>query len=46
MNARIEDLIARGTWPDSWTGDEPTADTWLDTVHPDGSVQALLAGFA
>ncbi len=44
--ARIEDLIARGTWPDGWAGDEPTADAWLDSVFPDGSVQPLLAGFA
>ncbi len=44
--ARIEDLIARGTWPDGWAGDEPTADAWLDAVFPNGTVQPLLAGLA
>ena len=42
--ARIEALIDCGTWPDGWDGDEPTADAWLDTVFPDGSVQPLLIG--
>ena len=40
--ARIEALIAAGTWPDGWVGDEPTADTWLDAVFPDGTVQPLI----
>ncbi len=40
--ARIRDLIAAGTWPDGWDGDEPTADEWLDQVFPDGTVQPLL----
>lgn len=42
--ARIEALIAAGTWPDGWVGDEPTADAWLDAVFPDGAVQPLLRG--
>lgn len=40
--ARIRHLIAAGTYPDKWEGTEPTADTWLDTVHQDGSIQPLL----
>ncbi|WP_246697012.1 phosphoadenosine phosphosulfate reductase domain-containing protein [Methylobacterium planeticum] len=42
--ARIRELIALGTWPDGWDGDEPTADTPLDAVYPDGTVQPLLIG--
>ena len=41
---RIRELIAAGTWPQGWEGDEPTADTPMDAVFPDGSVQALLFG--
>ncbi|KTS30891.1 phosphoadenosine phosphosulfate reductase [Methylobacterium indicum] len=40
--ARIRALIAAGTWPDKWSGDEPTGDVPLDAVYPDGSVQPLL----
>jgi DNA sulfur modification protein DndC len=40
--ARIRDLIAAGTWPDGWVGDEPRADTPMDSVFKDGSVQPLL----
>ena len=40
--ARIRDLIAAGTWPDGWTGDEPSAAVWLDRVNQDGSVEPLL----
>ena len=40
--AHIEALITAGTWPDGWAGDEPTADTWLDAVFPDGTVQPLI----
>ncbi len=40
--ARIEALIAAGTWPNGWDGDEPTADTPLDTVFRDGTVQPRL----
>lgn len=39
--ARIRELIEAGTWPLGWDGDEPTADTPLDTVFADGSVQPL-----
>lgn len=42
--ARIRELIAAGTWPDGWDGDEPTADTPMDIVHPDGAIQPLLIG--
>lgn len=40
--ARIRELIALGTWPNGWDGDEPTADTPMDAVFSDGSVQPLL----
>lgn len=40
--ARIRELIAAGTWPDGWDGSEPTADTPLDRVFADGSVQPLM----
>ncbi|GJD58683.1 phosphoadenosine phosphosulfate reductase [Methylobacterium dankookense] len=40
--ARIRELIAAGTWPQGWEGDEPTADTPLDAVFPDGTVQPLM----
>lgn len=40
--ARIRELIDLKTWPQGWDGDEPTADTPLDAVFPDGSVQPLL----
>lgn len=40
--ARIRELIAVGTWPDKWDGTEPTADTWLDRVNQDGSIEPLL----
>jgi DNA sulfur modification protein DndC len=42
--ARIRELIAAGTWPDGWAGDEPVADTPMDIVHPDGAIQPLLIG--
>lgn len=41
---RIRDLIDLRTWPNGWDGDEPTADTPLDAVFADGSVQPLLIG--
>lgn len=41
---RIRELIAAGTWPDKWTGDEIGADEWIDEVFPDGSMQPLLPG--
>lgn len=40
--ARIRELIERKTWPNGWTGDEPPAAAWLDTVYQDGSVQPIL----
>lgn len=40
--ARVRELVAAGTWPDGWDGDEPTADVPLDSVYADGSVQPLL----
>lgn len=40
--ARIRALIAAGTWPDGWSGDEPLADLPLDRVFADGTVQPLL----
>lgn len=44
--ARIRELIAAGTWPQRWSGDEPTADTPIDAVFSDGTVQPLLIGAA
>lgn len=41
---RIRELITARTWPQGWDGDEPTADTLMDAVFPDGSVQPLLFG--
>jgi DNA sulfur modification protein DndC len=40
--ARIRELVALGTWPDGWNGGEPTADTPMDTIYPDGMVMPLL----
>lgn len=40
--ARIRELIAAETWPDGWEGDEPTADTVMETVYQNGVVQPLL----
>lgn len=40
--ARIRELIACGTWPDGWEGDEPAADTVMETVYQNGAVQPLL----
>jgi len=39
---RIRELVAAETWPNGWDGDEPTADTPMDTIFRDGSVQPLL----
>lgn len=41
-SARIRELIAAETWPQGWDGDEPTADTPMDQINADGSVQPLL----
>ncbi len=43
--ARVRDLIAAGTWPDGWDGDEPHGDELLEKVFADGSVQPLLPMF-
>jgi len=40
--ARIRDLIAAKTYPDKWDGTEPTADTWLDVIHGNGTSEPLL----
>lgn len=40
--ARIRELVAAETWPDGWEGDEPTADTVMETVYQNGAVQPLL----
>ena len=40
--ARIRELIAAGTWPDGWEGDEPAADTVMPIVYQNGAVQPLL----
>lgn len=43
--ATIRRLIAAGTWPDGWDGDEPRADSWLPiTVYENGSEQHDLFG--
>jgi DNA sulfur modification protein DndC len=39
---RIRELIAAGTWPNGWTGEEPNADVWLDAVDNTGAVQPIL----
>ncbi|BAU41412.1 phosphoadenosine phosphosulfate reductase family protein [Leptolyngbya sp. O-77] len=40
--ARIEELIAAGTYPEKWDGTEPHGDEWLPEIFPDGSMQPLL----
>lgn len=40
--SRIRELIAAETWPNGWDGDEPTADTPMDSYFEDGSVQPLM----
>lgn len=43
--ARIRELIASGTWPDGWSGDEPHADKFLGvTVYANGAEQHDLFG--
>ena len=41
---RIRQLIAAETWPNGWEGDEPTADTPLNSAFRDGFVQPFLIG--
>lgn len=40
--ARIRELIAAGTWPNGWAGDEPTADTPMEMIYRNGLTQAIL----
>jgi DNA sulfur modification protein DndC len=40
--ARIRELVAAGTWPQGWDGDEPAADMPMDSYFRDGSVQPLM----
>ena len=42
--ARIRELIAAETWPNGWDGDEPSADTVMETIYQNGAVQPLLFG--
>lgn len=39
--ARIRVLIAENTWPQGWSGDEPAADTPMERIFSDGSVQPI-----
>jgi DNA sulfur modification protein DndC len=39
---RIMELIESNTWPDKWTGDEPTADVPIEKIFRDGTAQPLL----
>lgn len=39
---RIHELMEANTWPDKWTGAEPTGDAWLPTYYADGTAQELL----
>ncbi len=42
---RIRQLIACGTWPDGWDGDEPRADQWQPvTIYGNGAEQHDLFG--
>lgn len=40
--ARIRELIAAKTWPQRWDGTEPSADAWLDIIHPNGEAEPIL----
>lgn len=41
---RIYELIEANTWPDKWSGEEPTADIVMDIFFPDGTKQSRLFG--
>jgi DNA sulfur modification protein DndC len=43
--ARIRELIALKTWPEKWTGEEPTGDVMLPVVYADGHEQPLFSIF-
>jgi DNA sulfur modification protein DndC len=40
--AAIRGMIAGRTFPDKWTGDEPSASAWLDSEFGDGTAQPIL----
>lgn len=40
--ARINELIAGNQWPDRWTGEEMVADTPMDDIRRDGSIQRVM----
>ena len=40
--AFIRKCWAENLWPNKWTGEEPTADTPMDTVYSDGTIQPLI----
>jgi DNA sulfur modification protein DndC len=40
--AFIRKCWAENLWPNKWTGAEPRADTPMDTVYPDGTIQPLI----
>lgn len=42
--SRIRELIALNTWPEGWTGEEPTGDVILPKVYNDGSTMEDLFG--
>jgi DNA sulfur modification protein DndC len=41
-HAYIKSCWRMNKWPNRWDGTEPTADTPMDTVYPDGSIQPLI----
>lgn len=43
--ARIHELVAAGTWPEGWSGDEPVGTELVEKWFDDGAVQALLPMF-
>ena len=42
--ARIRELVALGTWPQRWSGDEPGAEEDFEETYADGSAQPSLFG--
>ena len=40
--SRIRELIAARTFPNRWTGNEPTGDQIIDQIYADGSIQPAL----
>lgn len=41
-SARQPTLFEGGTWPQKWTGDEPTGDEPFEETYADGTAQPLL----